>query len=182
MDTFNRPTCGIHVHVSKNALTPLQLGKMLMFVNKNERKFIEKVAGRSANQYSQFYDKTLKHGRLLNSNKYQLSRTNMDQTRRDQSGRYEAINITGSKPTVEFRIFRSNVSKGGFFKCIDFVQSVVDWTRNASIKEITLDNYLEFLNSSRGAYPWLIKWLVENNIIARLNTKNPTFSENTFQG
>jgi hypothetical protein len=182
MDTFNRPTCGIHVHVSKNALTPLQLGKMLMFVNKNERKFIEKVAGRSANQYSQFYDKTLKHGRLLNSNKYQLSRTNMDQARRDQSGRYEAINITGSKPTVEFRIFRSNVSKGGFFKCIDFVQSVVDWTRNSSIKETTLDNYLEFLNSSRGAYPWLIKWLVENNIIARLNTKNPTFSENTFQG
>ncbi len=181
-EMFTRPTCGIHVHVSKNALTPLQLGKMLMFVNKNERGFIEKIAGRTANQYTQFYDKTLKHGRLLNSNRFQVVRNTTDQRNRDSSGRYEAINITSAKGTVEFRIFRSNVSKGGFFKCIDFVQSVVDWTRNSSIRETNLDSYLEFLHGSRGAYPWLIKWLVENSIIERLNTKNPTFSENTFQG
>lgn len=46
--------CGMHVHVSGDPLTPLILGKIFMFVNsKNNKTFIEYIAGRSLNQFCQ---------------------------------------------------------------------------------------------------------------------------------
>lgn len=48
--------CGMHVHIARNALTPMHLGKLIAFINNNEnREFVTSIAGRSS-QYSKFIE------------------------------------------------------------------------------------------------------------------------------
>jgi hypothetical protein len=61
---WREPTCGMHVHLSRDALTPLQIARLEVFVNGdgmriNNRHFIEKVAGRGATEYCCHYNKKL---------------------------------------------------------------------------------------------------------------------------
>jgi len=177
-ERWKTPTCGIHIHVSRNALTPLQLGKMLVYVTANEDGFIEKIAGRSANTYSKFIKKDLKHGASLGRGGSIITRGSNAALRAE---RYEAINLTSTKGTVEFRIFRSNVSKAGFFKCIDFVQALVDWTRDASLAKLSNKQFIGFVIDNRGKYPWFSKWLIDSKYVQTVATLNPLYTPN-FKG
>ncbi len=47
--------CGIHVHLSKNNMSVLQIGKILQFVHRQpNRQFIELIAGRGSKLHSNF--------------------------------------------------------------------------------------------------------------------------------
>lgn len=53
--------CGMHVHISRGAFTPLHLGKFVTFMNNNEnRDFVTTIAGRSS-EYSKFYENKIFH-------------------------------------------------------------------------------------------------------------------------
>jgi hypothetical protein len=61
---WKHKNCGMHVHVSRAALTALQIGRLLVFVNGdgnavNNRAFIEAVAGRSETEFCHIYDKRI---------------------------------------------------------------------------------------------------------------------------
>ncbi len=61
---WDEKSCGMHVHMSRDALTPLQIARLQVFVNGdglhvNNRAFIEKIAGRGATDYCRHYDKRL---------------------------------------------------------------------------------------------------------------------------
>ncbi len=71
--------CGIHVHVSRPALSSLQLGRLLVFINAPEnRVFVETIAGRTGSKYAKMAAKKLTDGTSRNAS----------------SDRYEAINTT----------------------------------------------------------------------------------------
>jgi hypothetical protein len=61
---WSEKSCGMHVHMARDALTPLQIARMQVFVNGdgkgvNNRPFIEKVAGRGATDYCRDFKKQL---------------------------------------------------------------------------------------------------------------------------
>jgi len=170
---FTKPLCGIHIHVSRNALTMLQLGKIVQYIGHNEAGFVEAVAGRPANSYTSFKPKKVTDGVVLNKAGQYVVGSNTSYFERS-----EAVNLTGSRGTIEFRMFRSNVSKAGFFKCIDFVQALVDWTRDVSIKNLNNAHFIAFVMENRGKYPWLSKWLITKNYADPLKYKplNPKYS------
>lgn len=130
--------CGMHVHVGRKGLTELQIAKVCILVN-NYPDLTELVAGRSSAQWAKVYPKSF--------------------ARYQSDGRYEAVNTTGER-TIEFRIFRSNVSPAGFLKNLEYVHAVVTYCGmgNASAK-VTDAGLIEYVDQNRKQYPNLSEFL-----------------------
>ena len=163
---WHTSTCGTHIHVDRRAVTPLEIGKLLVFVNgKHNSGFITSFAGRDDTQWCKRYTKSIKDG---------LERTD----------KYEAIN-TGKPNTIEFRMFRGNLSKSGIMRNLEFVHSLVRFVKQSSydidtdsLKDLQYENFVKWvgLQDNRGMYPYLYKWLVKNGFTGRGKTN--TIREN----
>lgn len=137
--------CGIHVHIDKSMLSQMQLGKMLVFLNDPAtRTFIQKVAGRGPNSYTTFEDnkkvtegKKLKHG--------------------TSPHRYVALNV--GRDTAEVRIFRGTLNPESFFKNLDFVEAVVEWTGLANgcslVEAASAEAFCAFVHANAHRWPFL---------------------------
>lgn len=124
--------CGMHVHIGREAfMSPLHVGKMMAFYNSPlNKEFIVRVAGRESGfatldaDHNPLLSLILK--RQLKHNKPKV--LNSVFKRGDAYNRRTAVNISKAG-TVEIRIFRGNVSKVGFFKNLEFVDSVVQYSK-----------------------------------------------------
>jgi len=162
---WHTSTCGTHIHVDRRAVTPLEIGKLLVFVNGNHNSsFITTFAGRDNTQWCKRYAKNIKDG---------LERTD----------KYESIN-TGKPNTIEFRMFRGNLSKSGIMRNLEFVHSLVRFVKQSpydidtdSLIDLRYENFVKWvgLQDNRGMYPYLYKWLVKNSFISG---KTNTIREN----
>lgn len=160
--------CGIHVHVGKKELSEYTLGKLLVFMHEAENQgFINKVAGRNPGQYC---------------NRGGTKKTIPDYRHEADRGRYQALNFaTRGQKTVEFRIFRSNVSAQGFMKNLDFVAALCMWCRDASPNEVAQvqaglkgkgdvpgnKNFIAYVARNRGSYPALVRWLEDQSFLPK---------------
>jgi len=163
---WHTSTCGTHIHVDRRAVTPLEIGKLLLFVNgKHNSSFITTFAGRGVTQWCKRYAKNIKDG---------LERTD----------KYESIN-TGKPNTIEFRMFRGNLSKSGIMRNLEFVHSLVRFVKQSpydidtdSLIDLRYENFVKWvgLQDNRGMYPYLYKWLVKNSFTGRGKTN--TIREN----
>ena len=148
--SWNTTTCGMHVHVDRTSVTPLDIGKLLVFINgRNNRSFVENIAGRSSAQWSQFKYKNVK-----------------DSLHR--SDKYEAL-ATHKPKTIEFRLFKGNGSKIGYFRNIEFVDALCNFVRTVgldkdtdSVNSLSYTNFVKYMDKSerRGQYPYFFSWLV----------------------
>lgn len=106
--SHNTTTCGLHVHISRNKLTQLQIAKVVAFVNSSSNYAFMK---RLARRYGTHYCKA-KSIPLCNGAK------NLDQDR------YEMVNLCGSS-TIEFRIFRGTLKLESLLACVEFANAIV---------------------------------------------------------
>jgi hypothetical protein len=147
--------CGMHVHITRSALSPLQLGKMLVFLNDpgNER-FVTDVAGRGPIEWCKRSPKKLTDG---------IKRSDE---------RRAALNLTNDR-TVEVRIFRGNVARDGFIKNLEFVQALVDFTAPAEQSignSCRHDEFCKWLNPKQ--YPTLHAFLLRKGYgVKKINLK-----------
>lgn len=133
-------TCGLHIHANKAALTALQLGKMLVFLNSdNNARFIDTIAQRRPNDYAQRTVKNFKSGKHNSEN------------------RYEILNV-GSR-TVEFRLFRGTLRPDRILKNLEFAHAVIMYCRDASMQELDIAGFGAFLRKNRGTYSNLCRFL-----------------------
>jgi len=146
LKSYHTGTCGMHVHISRDAFLPLHHGKFVVFYNAKENlKFIERTAGRGKNSYCKFVNKGIKDG--LNN---------------PRSGdKYEAVNVK-KKDTLEVRIFRGNVKKAGFIKNIEFCDATYHFTKEASHSKLTYEDFLNWLKDPKNGcrYMNLLKFLM----------------------
>jgi hypothetical protein len=137
---------GMHVHMSRNALTQFAWAKLNVFVNAPENTgFITRIAGRNPTQYCQRHKKRIAH--LSDAQNH---------------ARYEALNFqTRNNATVEFRIFQANVAKAGFFKNLEFCHASARWAALASVKYLHHDEFTEWLDrpDNKATYPYLHKFI-----------------------
>jgi hypothetical protein len=146
---WNTGCAGIHLHISRRALTPLQIGKMLVFVNaKKNKRFIEDIAGRSMGRWCQSHEKNL-----------------LDGTERD-SDRYQAVN-TSNRNTVELRIFRSNVSENGLMRVLEFTDAFVHFLKQSSMNSVSYKDFMRYMKKPdvRANYPTFWAWLITNGYV-----------------
>jgi hypothetical protein len=160
--------CGIHVHVGIDQLSPLTQGKLLTFMHDPANQaFITTIAGRDTNTYC-----------LRGETKKKIP----DYRREYDHGRYQALNFsTRGKKTVEFRIFRSNVSPAGFMKNLEFVHALCVWARLTSMQDVcntqrgikkarvtkATENFIAWVQKERAQYPHLVRWFEANGFLPK---------------
>jgi len=159
-----RSTCGMHVHVSREFLTHLQIGKILKFLHSKENfTFIRDVAGRTPpTKYANITDPK-----------------NITDVKRHgdcHDKRYNGFNLVNTA-TIEFRIFKSTLKLERVLTNIEFCDAIVafTWPSNAGISDLTLDNFLNFIGKNRKLkYPNLFAFLVSKKYFSKPKKFNPS--------
>jgi hypothetical protein len=158
LESWNTETCGLHVHCSRQPLSLLTIGKIVIFVNdRQNRDFIETMAGRKLGSYCALKNKTLKHARI-------------PYDRLSHDDRYEAVNLC-NRHTIEFRIFKGTLKKESFFKCLEFCDALIRFcnTNYFGLKGCKrVDNFIKYVTLYKKEYPNLFayicaKWLKQEN-------------------
>ena len=169
--SWNTSSCGLHVHVSRTAFgngDPWAYGvpssqrsqlilqrqshelRFMKLVYDNQRQ-VERIAGRSGNQYATFQDK----GKLLRKikNGYQ------------ESGRYSAIN-TENDDTIEVRVFKGSLRKERVLSAIEFVHASVEYTRDMKVTSknhaLSWLKFTGYVASNAELYPNLVTIMSES--------------------
>lgn len=147
--------CGMHIHISRTALTPMQIGKMVVFIHSPaNRGFIEVIAERGANKYNDFTTKK--------------SVTDcFDRTGGNKEARYTAINLL-PKSTIEIRIFKTVLNKSHVYKNLQFVKALIDYCSisGCSHKEAeTVEGFLKFVCRFKKTYPFLHNFLKQKQLV-----------------
>lgn len=132
--------CGMHVHVTKAALSQLQLAKMLCFLNDpGNAAFVSAVAGR------------------LPCSWCKVSPKKMSDVRHNPD-RYVALNITAK--TAEFRIFRGTLLASSFLKNLEFVEALVAYCAPAQRSIASAVSHGDFCRwLDKKSYPYLWNYL-----------------------
>ena len=135
-------SCGMHVHLSRQPLTQIQIGKLLVFLNNPENElWIDLLAGRPANHYCQKAEKTIEDA--LNP-----------------QSRYEVLNLMNDK-TIEFRLFASSNKLEEICGRIEFCHAVTAYCKNCSLESLDWDSFMEWLyiSSDEDMYLFLKEWV-----------------------
>ncbi len=137
--------CGLHVHINRKALTPLTVGKMLVFINsKKTQHLVTTVAQRTGQEWARRSPKKFSDGR------------NVD------SMHYDALGLT-SKGTCELRIFRGNLRKERVLKAIEFAHALVRFCQNTGMQDIENPKaFVTYIRTRKADYPNLVTFISES--------------------
>lgn len=148
-------TCGMHVHVSRAALTPLVLGRLLVFINKRANAhFIGKMANRPVidNRWAS-----------INSC---YDAPNAVKLIESTGNRYSAINL-GRSDTIEFRIFKGTCKRQTFLENVQFVDAAVNFARDTSTRALADTDFIKWVDQPAKAkrYRYLHNKLVRLGLV-----------------
>lgn len=181
--SWNTRSCGLHVHVSRTAfgegdpwaygISSATRSQLIMQKQSHELRFmkliydnqrqVERIAGRSNNQYATFSDK----GNLVRKIK-QGYQTN---------GRYSAIN-TENDDTIEVRVFKGSLRKERVLSALEFVHASVEYTRDIKVTSknhaLSWLKFTGYVASNADLYPNLVTIMSESFA----SDDNPNESDN----
>lgn len=171
-------SCGMHVHLSRAALTHLQVGRLAAFItDERNTSFIEKVAGRASTGYSQIKEKKITDVKMpRRGHRTYAQGANGLSYGRGEEDRRQAVNLM-KKGTVEIRIFQSNVSQVGFLKNLEFCDAAANFCRTASNEALTQERFLVWMHDRRGLYPNFTKWAVREGLMLLRHRPKPGSAE-----
>lgn len=134
--SYNTTTCGIHIHISKNYLSGLDIAKLHLFFCQNEN-FIKTISQRSPNNLDQW-------GKIKKDKKeiYDNSK------KKGSNERYTAINLQ-NKNTIEFRIFRGTTNNNSYFKNIEFVIAICKFVKETSLQQLNVTQFYNYINKEK---------------------------------
>jgi len=129
LKSHNTNTCGLHVHVSKNKMTQLQIQKIVAFVNSPENEWLIRAVARRYSCGFSIVKDTKKIGKSIH-----LS-----------SDRYEAVNLT-SRRTIEFRIFKGSLKYEAVIAAIEFCHAIVEFCKPAvtGVNQLSAGAFMSF--------------------------------------
>ena len=140
--SWNTDTTGMHIHISRTALTQLQIGKILVFINDNKNEeFVNHIAGRNSDQWAK-----KSHKKIIDCV--------------ESSEKYSAVN-TSHRHTIELRIFKGNLAKHGFFRVLEFVDALVHFAKRTSLTKLSYTDFINYMErpNVRSQYPNFYGWL-----------------------
>jgi hypothetical protein len=152
--------CGIHIHVNREALSALTVGKLLVFLNADENEgLVTTIAQRASNSMCERDAKKAK----------------VSAVRSSETCRYDILNVTNGG-TIEFRLFRGNLRPERVLKNIEFCHALIRFCEQTSIKDAA-DRFLflGWLEKNAKNYPHLVAFLIEKR---RITAPNPRSTAN----
>jgi len=130
--------CGMHIHISKNAITDSNHMERLLNFMSDGKEMVEIIAQRKPNNYWQHVPK---------ENIPELK----EMPRSDNH--YEGVSI--KRDTVEFRIFRPNLLPHRINKNIQSVYAFIEYAKEND----DVFGFLDFVKANKNIYPDLYKYM-----------------------
>ncbi len=146
-------SCGLHVHVSRNYLSPYKWLLIDWFISKYQAQF-ELIARRKETHWARF----------KKSNGLPVR----DVYGKSSGTRYQAVNFENTN-TVEFRLFRGTLKYSTFMATLEIVDALVHWANQLSISDIlasgdAFQNFTTYIQSN-SLYENAVNYLTENNLM-----------------
>jgi len=144
LSAWRRPSCGLHIHVSRSPLSDLTIAKTVCFVSANHnRRFIKLIAGRDSNSYCKIQPKKLGTAAKYNAD------------------RYEAINLQNIN-TIEFRLFKGTLRDVSVYKALEFTDALTNYAGCAarSIRDSqSRVKFCAFVEENKATWPNLCAFI-----------------------
>lgn len=145
--SYQTTTCGFHIHLNNEALGPLTLYKLALFVQSNPD-FAKTISCRRKYSFDTWSrispgkDKDLKRNLLrpdYNYSKQEYSKINRKTVKKKHLGRTLGW-LSKYEVTTEIRLFRGTLSSRGFWRNIEFCHSLVHFCKENPIEHVN-DKY-----------------------------------------
>lgn len=148
--SYRTETCGMHVHVSRSAFSgSFHLFKFMEFMYRNKA-FVLTVSQREEENLQRWAAIGVPPKEVIRKAKVKFN---------DHAERYTAINLENTN-TVEVRIFRGTLKPESFFKNLEFVEALVEFTRNnGAAGAKTPEQFVDWVKKRARRYPSLADWL-----------------------
>ena len=146
--SWKHHSTGMHVHISRSAVTPLTIGKVLVFLNSQRTRIpIVKLAGRTSANYAALTKKKLTDGIRYGDN------------------RYESLNTCNSA-TIEFRIFKGTLDCEHILANLEFCFGVCHWAAQASTKECeSWGSFWRYMSDHKKTYGRFLSYMTKKGIV-----------------
>jgi hypothetical protein len=151
-------TCGLHIHVTRAAMTKYTIGKIVEFSNSEKNAaFMETLARRSFTGYA----KRVADMTIVKSTK-----------RRPE--RYEAWNLTNTD-TIEFRLPKGTTKQTTIIATLEFVFALIRFCEHASAQQLTTENFKKFIARDEWHYDTVLlrPYLVERGLATAAEMRLP---------
>ena len=157
MSSYNTDSCGLHVHLNRNAFSNYHFLKFARFLQDNLALCVG-VANRKSisngNRYAPFklrflYD--LKRSIMQNcvrSADYRHKAIENKYFTLTMGDKYEAINLKSSN-TIELRFFGGSLQKSKLMTKFEYIDAVYNYTLNSSYTAQNIHDFKEFVNDSQ---------------------------------
>jgi hypothetical protein len=166
--SYDTRTCGMHIHISKNAFTTWHLYRFMKFFVDNAD-FVTKISQRKIENLDRWA--ALTDNPHESYKEYTQDRLMYKAKKKyGNDKRYLAVNLQNDK-SVEVRIFRGTLNDSSFFKNIEFVQALFDYTKSIAETDMSLKSFLSFIKDNN-EYPYLRKFIADKNINPFLTPKS----------
>lgn len=149
---YSASNSGMHIHVSRKAIKPYNLNKIMQFVSRGGNyQFILDISQRTDEKLQEWASPYLgseSRRKLFGCiTDYYLAQEMLE--------RSSAINLH-NKQTVEFRIFRGTLNFQSFSKNLEFVHSLLQWVKVTPLRVCKgsegLPSFLDFLDKNQNDY------------------------------
>jgi len=152
--SYKTDTCGMHVHLSKKAFSTLHLYKFLKMFFENQE-FIAIISRRRSGNLNRWAS--------LQSDESIVYKART----KNNTQRYTAVNLQNDE-SVEVRIFRGTLSPVGFWRNVEFCKAVYEFTKTASIRDISKDKFCDYVVEHKKEYPNLAQFLFDKGLTESL--------------
>ncbi len=154
--SYDTDTCGIHVHVSKNAFTNYHLYRFMRVFYKSYG-FSLWLSRRSRNNF----DEWANHGGFPQGSRSLTRAMSTKAKEKYYHSKYEVVNLAHPN-SVEVRIFRGTLNADSFRRNIETVYAAYQYSRpggKVRTKNISPVGFAQFVKESRKDFPRLFNQL-----------------------
>jgi len=152
--SYTTNTCGIHIHLTKSWFSEKHLYKFMKMIY-HFPSFTKLISQRRLNrlrEWASIEDTEDLRKKAKDKHFYK---------------RYTAVNLSNSN-TIELRIFRGTLCERSFWKNLEYVQALIEFTNKAKVKDLRVKNFIWFVSFRQDDFPNLYKWLVKKKKIKKV--------------
>ncbi len=135
--------CGMHVHMSMDAFSNLQLLKFMKFFYAN-KSFITALARRPEGKLEQWAHMNSPDSAVLQK---------FTRRKRGSIGVGRAALSVENGDTIECRIFRSTLAPIAYYGNVEFLQALFDYTKTCGLQQLHEDRFMSFVHDRAKGYP-----------------------------
>jgi hypothetical protein len=137
--SFNTDTCGMHVHVSRSAMSEAAQAKLLLFFARYTSA-IAKWSRRKAELLARYATLEVDGGKAIVCKVKNFGATEAG-PRNPHGYRYTAVNLT-NQATIEIRIFRGTLISRSIMCNIGLVEALVTFAKSTPANAVTMSSFL----------------------------------------